>query len=476
MEDRKVAAIIIAAALVIVLVPAFFYSLPVTQTDGATHYSNAKTFDESGLDTPIPKYNKIGVIENRLSEYPPLAPILLGIMLKLGNDTFMINGGFMLPFLALMLVCFYLLVKELAGGRVAVIALAFAALNVRAFYDIFVGLYPSFIALSFATAALYFFARYLKGNEKYLTVTTAFTFATAFTYPVHAAYLILMEIFLWAGIIIERRVNLNFKLTITKKPIHPKPILKIVVPSAIILAAALTIISTPLHSSWISQWFSGLSSSCNGYPCAWNYFLVTDGPLFLLLAAAGAVYLLLSKKWAMFGLFSSGFLLIFLVPPTAAGNESAILIYVYRFYTMFYLLMAIPAAILTERIISSEYRKIGLALLAICLAIQIAKAGYFMSQVQPAITQDEYDAAIMLSSHADARILYVNNLSEDNNFRAFKWIVVFAKSDNYNVSGKAESGYQYVFVSDVSKLSDGEKAILTGRPIVFESGVTKVYG
>ena len=112
---NKIFACILFINAILVLFPALIFDMPVAQTDGASHYAYAKVFSETwDIDAKNPEYNKIGSVENKLSDYPPLVTVVFGSMLALfGNDIFLVNGGFGLAFFLIASASFYLLTKEL---------------------------------------------------------------------------------------------------------------------------------------------------------------------------------------------------------------------------------------------------------------------------------------------------------------------------------------------------------------------------
>ncbi len=488
-DFNKVAAVLIIFNIALVLAPAFMFNLPVVQTDGATHYVYAKTFMEAGtLDVENPPYNQIGSIENSLSEYPPFSIYVFSALLSLfGNDVFLINGGLGVIFFIIASTFVYLILKELTGDdRIATIGLVLSILNLRAYFTLFTGVYPAFIAFALTLPALYFALKFFKDSRIFtinLALVLVFTVLTVLTYTVQGLFLIFLEIMLWIGVKFDEKVKIKFHTRFILRKFGMKELKKLLLLLIPLIAIFLVVMSsvvitdgTSERITWIDDWFSSLMSSCASYPCVWTNFLITDGPIFMLLATLGFIYLILKNKWTELSLVGGGLLIV--LSGSMFVDSTGILVFIYRFYTTFFVLMSIPVSIFVYRVaMNRKFRQVGVILIVLLFLIQFVKLGYFYSQITPAITQDEFDAAARLSEYNASSILFVSNENEINTFKSFKWVVVYTTAQDYTVqTGLYDfDGYDYIYVQNTESLSREELVSMDGKEVIFDQGLARIY-
>ncbi|MFC2143103.1 hypothetical protein ACFLQN_01765 [Candidatus Aenigmatarchaeota archaeon] len=484
--------ILIVVMLALVLYPAFAYSIPITQTDGATHYIYAKTYSDTGdLNALNPAYNTLGSCETRISDYPPLTTIIFSSLISIfGNDVFFINGGLAAIFFLIASIFVFLFFKDVTNNKkIALLGLLFFVLNLRAYYTLTTGIFPSFISFCLTIPSLYFAYRFFtnKGNTYWNFIfMIVLNFLTTLTYTVQGAYLIFIEFAMWIGIIIDEKVDIklpqiNYKIKRIDFSDFNKIIyflLPVVILFIVVFSMFTITESSSVRSDWLSNWASDLMGSCTGYPCAWNFFLITDGPVFILMAFLGSIYLFFKKQWKILSLVLASLIILLSGSFFINGTEN-VMLYLYRFYTTFFVFLSIPTSILIYKILSNkQVRNVGVIILVLILMIQVGKLGFFYSQMTPAITMDEYYASQELLGYSDSRILYVNNDIESGNFRAFKWIVVYARSENYDVENilpNEITGYDYVFVKNKNILTEIEQKTLESLDITFTGEEVAIY-
>ncbi len=487
MKKEDIAILLILLAIVLLAVwPALVYRLPVVQTDGATHYTYAKLYVEQGIDAKNPEYNKWGSGEEKVSDYPPFTTLVFGNLLRLfGNDVFWINGGLGLIFIIIAAVSLYFFVRDLSDSKTALIALMLFALNLRIYYTLFVGIYPALISACLSIPALYFAYRFFSSGRRSAVNLLAAIITTGLvilTYPVMGAYLLVLEFFLWFGLKFREKIELKFpkiELRVKKSSLSDmKRLLAVMIPIAVIFLFALTSFTIKENrSAWFSDFGSEMFRQCPGYPCVWKHFEIMEGPLVLLFAALGMLYLLYKNRWDMFFLLLGGLAIVML----SAVMVSGIVYLIYRFYTLFSILLLMPAAVFIHKIISvKELKRVGIFLLVIMLVLQAAVLAYFLVHVQPAISESEIKAADVLYQHRSSNILYLVKEKDPGSFKAFKWVLLYAKSEHYITPVQLDpsvnvTSYDYVFVNDKSKLTENEAQILSGLTKIFDEGGVQVY-
>ncbi len=500
-SDNKWILLLFLAVAILCFYPAMKFDLPVVQTDGASQYIYAKTLADTGsLNSDNPIYNQYSSLEKKISDYPPFMPASFAVFIKVfGNgaaDTALINGVFGGIFILFGLFFIYVFAKELTGSKgIAAIVLLFAVLNVRMYFMLFVGMFSSVVAFALFFPALYFALKFFKA-DKFSGIN--FGFALLFnilvflTYPIFGIYLLFIESLLWLGLALKNKLNFSFpQIKLNFKPVSFtdfKKYLYFIIPAlAVFIFVLLTFaLNTVARSSWVGQWISALLGNCPGYQCVWGYFLIADGILFVLFAAIGIFYLIYKQDWPVVFLFLAG-LFIVLFKNWFVTGDVTILIYLYRFYVIFFVLMAIPAAMLVyDGLRNINTKKLTAVLFAVCILLQVLTIGMFMSFVQPALSHDEYDAAIFLKENP-GKTLFFDNKEESAQFRSFKWVVVYSQQNVFDVLSKnngvtalpldfSDLNYDNVFISDVNSLGWKDKTLLDlGYVAAFENGSVAVY-
>ena len=323
--------------------------------------------------------------------------------------------------------------------------------------------------------ALYFSLRFFSGRSRTdFAFSMVLTLLATLAYSIQGLYLIFLEAALWLGCELEKKLKIRFpKIELKIGKMELKSIAYLIIPCIAFSAFVFLRFGISTRGSWISEWISSLLASCPGYPCIWTQFLIVDNALVIVAAALGVIYLAYTKNWKILSLFLGGSLIVL------AGTlfqGSGIVRLTYRFYTTFFALLVLPAAVIIQKLIAKN-RKAGMVLLIAAMVLQLSIIGIFFSKIGPAITHDEFRAAGELSK-LNGSVLYVNNVQEEGNFRDFKWIVVFAKSDNYTVHNSLgnPAGFSYIFVQDKSQLNATENGALKAWGIMYDGEKARIYG
>lgn len=467
--DKK---LLVLAVLAFVLAawPAFVYDVPIVQTDGASHYVYAKTFKESGLDAVNPRYNWYGSAERFVNEYPPLSPVVLGFLMYLFDDIMLINGLYGALFAVLGVVFLYLFVKEISNDQIALLASVLYLFNVRAYVGLFIGLYASSIAYYLTWTALYFaLLAFKRGGLNWLWAFLV-TGLISLTYPLHVLFVLLLQMFVWKGVYLQGKYKIKWpKIETTLKGWKWKDCYSIwgyVLGCMMFLFIVLyNFIFTSGHAraSWVGEWINSLlAGNCATYPCIWKYFLLLDGPILVMAAIGGFLLAWYKNDWIMANI-GTGALIIALIDLLFIPGDIVMLIYVYRVYTVLFVLFAILAAYCLK---SCEYKDMVRVTIGIMLVIQVVKLGLFFMQVGPAMLPEDVGAVEYLQG-IDGSILYVNNLAETDSFRSFKWIPVMVGNSNVEIVHKMPSRVD----ADYLYVGNGE---YNGTP-VYSQGTTRIY-
>ncbi|MFQ5620560.1 MAG: glycosyltransferase family 39 protein [Candidatus Nanoarchaeia archaeon] len=483
--------------------PAFVYDVPVAQTDGASYYVYADTLNKEGWGADNPRYNWPGSEERSINEYPPFSIMSMAFLLWFFDPVILINGLYGAIFAVIGVVFLWLFVKDLVNENAATIAAVLFGFSVRAYYTLTVGSFPSFTAYCLTWPALYFAYRaFTKGGWEWLWAVIA-TGLVSLTYPVQALYVLFLQSLLWVGLWFEGSIEVKFPEPKVKlKELDIFGLRKLIgygVVSGALLGLVLIwfVFTGHARSSWIAEWVNGLvGQTCITYPCIWKYFFVIDGPLLVVLALAGILYALYENKWGMFGL-GLGSLAIVLADFLLVHGDMVIVQFLYRYYTTFFVILAVFAAYVLERLIRVKpLKKAAWALVIVLFAIQAVKVVFFFGMVGPAMLPEDMHAAEFIKD-LDGNIVYLNNVAEKGTFRAFKWVHVFAEHNDYaywiadgevlttakdyiseadfsrlgkvtELSQDVYGDYDYVYVGDSSKLK------INGT-VVFAEGLTKIY-
>ncbi len=476
--------IILVINAVLALYPAFVFNAPVTQTDGATYYALARTYAEGGISAENPAYNKPGSLEQHVSDYPPFAVVTFGLLLKyVGHDVFWINGAYTAVFFLLSTFFVYLLFFELTKDRnVALLGSLFSALNFRAYFSHLTGHYPYFVSFCLIAPSLYFTLKYFRtGRNSYLCGALALTVLTYLTYTPIAAFLTLLEIGLVIGISAKEKVQLKLpKIEAVwkeKKDLFGKSSLFLL--PMLILAAVLTklyLFAASGRQGFLSSIIAALLKMGDGYPKAWGYFLVVDGPFIVTLAAIGLLYLLWKQEWDIISLFVAASVIVavnlFVIPVGVFARY-----FVYRFYPFFFILLALPASVMIVNGLKNKHTRFLFSLILIfTLLFQVGELGFLYGKLEPAITQDEMQVAQFLAKDPSIPITYVKNYKGDSSFRDFKWLLVYSKLNNFVLEQEMPETIttRYILIQDYSALDPAAKQKIANYKPVFSSGTVVI--
>ncbi len=491
--ENKWAISIIALGFVLAIFPSLVYDLPVVQTDGASYYSYAKVFSETGdLNAKNPEWNKLDALETKISDYPPLFTVSMGFLLKFtGQDVFWLNGAYLAIFFVLANIFIYLLALELTkeykeSKKIALLALLFSVINVRAYYHIFTGQYPLFVSICFAIPAIYFTVKYLYEREtKHFIWMIAFIILAGLTYMQQLLYIATIQFFILLGLMAKKNLKLNFpkisgNLKLSNQ--YTSDFLKVLIPTTIIFSVIFFIYGimpgTSGRDSFVQGWISSMMVPVGGFQAVWQKFFITDGPIFFTMALAGILFLLYNQKWKILAPVFGGIFIvisgmIFFV------NDPMAKMLVFKFYFLFAVLMSIPASIMFVRLLSNENtKKLFTLILVLCIIIQIAILSIFCKQVSPAITYENYAAAKFLAADNKPSVAYIYDRGKEAGFSSFKWTVVYARSSNYTITKSLPEyleGYTYIYIVDKNDMSASERAIISGYSKVFNSNKVEIY-
>ncbi len=479
-ENKWLIAILILG-FVLAAYPSFKYNLPVVQTDGASYYSYAKIYSETGsLNAPNPEWNRIDALETKLSDYPPFFTITMGYAIMMfGNDIFWLNGFYLAIFFTLANLFVYLLALELAGDfkenkenkKIALLAVLFSALSVRAYYHIFTGQYTLFVSICFAIPAIYFTVKYLYERKTWhFAGMLAFALLAGLTYMQQLLYIAVVQLFILLGFIANDRLKLaipkmSVKFRLTKQ--DTKDFIKIILPTIFIFCIIFFIYGilpgSSGRNSFIQGWIESMMKPVGGFQSVWQKFFITDGPIFFTMALAGTIYLLYNQKWKSIAPMLGGALIV-ISGSIFFVNYPMALMLVLKFYYIFFILMSIPAATLFIKLLSNKNTKnLFAVILVLSIIIQLLMLGFFFKQVSPALSEEEYAASKILLTDSNAPTAYIYDRSYESGFKSFKWDVVYARSENYEVFKNVPeniSEYEYVYVVDRDKLTQNEIGLL----------------
>ena len=98
-----------------------------------------------------------------------------------------------------------------------------------------------------------------------------------------------------------------------------------------------------------------------------------------------------------------------------------------------------------------------------------------MSQIEPAITQDELLAAQFL---VEKDFQLINNVDTYSSFRSHEWILYYAngnRDNTHNTLSESDLNHEYLMIQDASILSDEEKKLLNNKTPVLTQGVVAIY-
>ncbi len=486
-------ALILSFGFLIAVIPAFIFSYPAVQTDGATHYVNAKIFAETGsLGSEIPKYNWIGIAERKLSEYPPLTTITLGFLIKIfGNDLIWINGLYAAIFLVIGNFFIYLFTRELTGKKgIALLVTLFSTLNVRAYYTLFSGILPAFTSFCLSFPAMYFALKYFNNKKtKDLLMSILFNGLVWFTYIQQGIFLLILEIALFLGVLFSKKIRIEFpKIKIKFKEFKAedyKTFFYLIIPA---FAIALFVVvkymfAAKARAGIITELLYSLLSATSGYQRIWENMLIMDEPIMVLFAFAGIIYLIYKQYWKSLMLIAAGLIILFVNALIPEGLW--IKIYLLRFYLIFFVIMAVSASIILYEFSSNKkIRKTVVAIILVSLLLQAAKLGVFYKKMAPAINDEEYASSMFLKQHKESSILYIQNEDVSSSFRDFKWIVVYAQTNNYDYASAnyrdmlkpPEMGkYDYVYVYNKNFLKQEENEAFASQNVAFEGKSVIIY-
>ncbi len=472
--------LILVINLGLAIYPALKYDLPVTQTDGATYYTLAKVYSEHGINAENPAFNRPGSLEKKVSDYPPFALVTFGSILNIfGHDTFWINGGYTAVFFLIATIFTYLLFLELTKDKkIALIGAAFSALNFRAYFSHLTGHFPFFVGFGLTIPALYCTAKYLNDKKRSSLILGILSTALVYlTYTPQAVFLTILQFGMAFGNLIEQKLNIKFpeiKIDWKKTSNLIKNSLMFFIPS-LIIAAILTkmyLFAASGRQGFASAIIASLMKMGDGYPVAWGYFLIIEGPILFLFAIAGIIHIIRNNQWKILGLLTAaiGIVMVnlFVIPVGVFARY-----FIYRFYVTFFILLALPAAILIVKGLRSRQTRILFSIvLVLALLFNIAQIGFLYSKLEPAITQDELKASQFLSNNIDKSVLYIKNYPGDSSFRDFKWILIYSKIDNFQLEQQPIQNItqKWVLIEDYSYLTPEYKSKFDAMKTVFSSG------
>lgn len=480
----KIALCLLALNLLIAALPALTFSLPFTQWDAGVYYTLTQAFDKGGFNAPYSLDPSI----TKVSDHPILLILYMWLGTKLLPDMWVING-FLIAIAFVFANYFVYLFAKKASGKAdfALLVLVYAALNIRAYYSLLVGVWATFFAVCLAWSALYFTYDLFKSkanSKKNFGWMLLFTILTILAHTITGAFLVFLQLMIYLGTLLEEKVKFNWKININLKQISKadyKPLIYMIIPVVFLFYSIFRVALIPSRESWISPWVSGMLEPYGGFQRIWQFFLLLDGPIITISAILGLIYLIYSQKWRLVLLFSGGLLIVLARFLFVSGDVGALIMHFNKFYVMFYVFIAIAGTFFLYGLAKrKETRSIALTLLTISILFQIAKVGAFYSLLSPAITQEELESAQFLNDYREDRILYINKIDSGTSFRSFSWIYFISNPVEGHESRILDDippdiHEKIIYVSDYKKLSNDENARLRAFKVIHQKGNVRIY-
>jgi len=435
--------------------PSFLFDLPVTQRDGAFYYGLGKILSETGnYSSQVPSYIKAHT--DTVGEYPPFLPTYFMIVLKIiPVDSLVYNGFYVGLIFLLGSIFFYLFVRELTKNKlVSLLSLIFYGLNLRAYYQLYGGIWPFLTGSAFSFVSLYFLAKYFNNKKSSLFIPiTLINTLVLLTNVVPGILLFFLEICLIVGSLFNEKIKIDFPLLNFKcknwKLYDSLPLIYLI-PSFIILILLLIFVLGST-GNWVVVWLSSLvSGSVLGYPPIWTLNLFFDGPIFVSLFIIGLIVLFNDMKYDIL-MLNLGSIFILLSQYFFFTKNVWLKHFIFNYYVVFFILGSIVVSYVITKIINKN-KYLGYLILVLCVLFQILKLSAFLYQVTPAISMSEKDSALFLREIDYENLLYVNNM-DGYGFRSFDWILVFSKPHNYDIVKSDNldySNYDIIFEIDDS--------------------------
>lgn len=408
--------------------PSFVYDAPILQTDGIAYYGFAKVFSETNsLNSVVPSYFRFASVqESVVSDYPPFVTVVLGFLLKFGNDVFWLNGAFAGIFFAMAAYFIFLFAEYLRINPYVVVLVAM--FNVRLFYTAWVGSIPAFVGFCFSIPALYFFVRFMdKKQVKDAVFALLFLLLVGLSYLQFVAYVFVLFVLLYiAKSMFSVKIYWpQFKAKVVSADYSGFWVLLV---SLFVVAGIIKffMFAASGRVGYVQDYMNYLLQNGVGYPHLWELPLITDNVFIVILAAASFIYCIYSQRWylvalgvAVLGVLLSGSLL---------GLSSAwIYTYVLRFFTLNAVFLALLAGALLSRCWQFKWAR---NFFYVALLLQILMFVIFASIVGPAISREEMGIIPLIKQKS---LLFVEDVNFGNSFSEPAWMIALSRPEKFEV-------------------------------------------
>ena len=478
--------LVIALNFAVVLYPVVLTSLPITQTDGLTYFMTSKYLAETGdFFAELPDYIPAkGDEATHINEFLPVPIVYMALMIKITGERFVLNGGALGLLFVLSNIYLYLFAEKLTNNKAAaLVTTLLSAISFRFYYLFWGGNWANVCAMILSVPALYYALDYLRGNKiKDLILMSVFLLLTAGSHTVHFLFTALLIAALFIGVKVLKNTELKLPEIKLKVGSLAEKTLKSGVAIFLIVSAAFLVTFIPFalagtRTYWVSEWINYMLA-LDKVPNFWHYGAIADCSIIIILGMLELIYAIYKQKWEIATLGIMSFVIVnitnFLVP-----DDVWLSLFIYRYQAFHFIVLALLSSYFAFEISSKEpkLRKLMIALMTLAVLSHVAKTGYVMYKIEPAITEDEYSAVEYMQETGEGFWL-INNIETDSSFRSYEWILAYGDSDKtkrseeINTSALAEP---YIIVQDTEALSSDELTLIKDYEEVAEFGTVTIF-
>lgn len=473
--------VILLVNLAIVLYPTIATSLPITQTDGLTYFGISQTLAETGdFFAEIPDYLPVKGEEGvYVNEFLPVPILYMAAFIKIFGERIVMNGGALGLLFVLANLYLYLLVTRLTSKKVALIVTLFSVLNFRFYFLLWGGNWANVCGMMFGMPSLYYYLKFLEEKKiTFIILSSLFLLLTAGSHTMHFLFVVFLMIGLWFGIKVLKNTEIKlpeikFKFGPSDKKTLSTVIKTLVISAIVFLGTFIPFVLTGTRTKWVTEWIEYLKEF-DKVPQFWHYGILADGPILLVFAVFGVIYAFYKQNWKLLSLAIPSYIIInltnFLVP-----DEIWLSLFIYRFQAIHFIILALLTTYFIFSVIKShpQLKKTLTTLVVLSLVWQATKMGALMSEIEPAITEDEKIAAEYMAE-LNGEFWLINNVDTFSSFRSYEWIFAYADGNVDNVTStitERAQPYEYLMIQDIYTL--GTEPI--GREKVFQQGSVAIY-
>lgn len=474
---------ILVINLVLVLYPTINFSLPITQTDGLTYFGISETLAETGdFHAEIPDSLPVkGEEGTYVKEFLPVPTLYLAAFIKVFGAKAAMNGGALGLLFVLGNLFLFLLVSKLTNKKIALITTLFSIFNLRFYYLFWGGNWANVFAITLSLPTLYFFYKYLHDNKtSSFSWMVLFLMLTAGSHTVHYLFTVCLMIGMWFGVKVMKNVEIKLPKIEFNFAKPAKDTWKMARRSIAIIVVAFFATFVPFalagtRTKWIAEWIDHLKAF-DKVPEFWHYGFITDGPILVVLAAIALIYALYKQNWELLGLAVPSYIIVcltkFLVP-----EDIWLSLFVYRFQAFHFIILALLTAYFVFSVIKEhpKLQKLLLTLLLISFLWQTSKVVALTGNIQSAITDAEYVAALEVKGE-DFWLLKTEET--DSSFRSHEWIMYYGDghADNFSTELTEEAlAHDYLIVQDIAALTEEDLNMLLNKTQVFTQDSVAIY-